>query len=161
MPISTSERKVSVMLGKCGVSMGKCEKECAVISVVEHTQCGCDCDLKHDQCTASGQHIFRPDHCACECKDIAAKRDCLEQASGSYLITHNTIVTFDCREGPGQKTHAAVDVMSPASRIVELDTSLTTTIPVSVFQYWDYWVVTKLRTVEQDQRQWRVSLAGR
>ena len=125
------------MLGKCGLSVGKCEKECAVISVVEHTQCGCDCDLKHDQCTASGQHIFRPDHCACECKDITAKRNCLEQASGSYLMS-NTIVSnnwFDCREEHGQRTHVVVDVMSPASRIVEQGISLTTTILVSVCQY--------------------------
>ena len=67
------------MLGKCGLSVGKCAKECAVLTVTEHTSCGCDCHIKPDQCTASGQHVFRPEVCACECRDVISKRQCLEQ----------------------------------------------------------------------------------
>ena len=28
---------------RCGISTGKCEKECASVTVLEHTECGCDC----------------------------------------------------------------------------------------------------------------------
>merc|ERR1712088_944882 len=50
---ATRTREVSVMVGKCGVSVGKCEKECATVTLEEHTKC--------------------------ECKDVEAKRSCLEQ----------------------------------------------------------------------------------
>jgi len=79
VPLATEERRISVMLGKCGLSLGKCDKECAVVTVLEHTSCGCDCHIRGEQCTASGQHVFRPEVCACECRDVRAKRECLEQ----------------------------------------------------------------------------------
>ena len=28
---------------RCGIATGKCEKECASVTVLEHTECGCDC----------------------------------------------------------------------------------------------------------------------
>ena len=34
-------------------------QECAVVTVLEHTACGCDCHIREEQCTASGQHVFR------------------------------------------------------------------------------------------------------
>ena len=54
-------------------------QECAVVTVVEHTSCGCDCNIRAEQCSASGQHVFRPELCACECRDVQAKRQCLEE----------------------------------------------------------------------------------
>ena len=77
LPTELSERKVEVMLGKCGVSVGTCEKECAVVEVVDHVSCGCDCQLTSDSCTA-GQ-VMRPEVCRCECVDQEARRQCQEE----------------------------------------------------------------------------------
>ena len=46
----TRERRVAVMLGKCGLAVGRCDKECAHVTVVEHTACSCDCQLSSAQC---------------------------------------------------------------------------------------------------------------
>ena len=82
-----------MMLGKCGLSVGKCDKECAVVTVEEHTSCGCDCDLRPEQCTVTGQHVFRPELCSCECKDIQAKRTCLEQVGLIKEECQKTIIS--------------------------------------------------------------------
>ena len=74
----TREKKVAVMFGKCGLSVGKCEKECAHVSVEEHTECGCACALKAEDC-ASAVHRFLPDLCSCECRDTRARRECHDQ----------------------------------------------------------------------------------
>jgi hypothetical protein len=79
LAVRTRRREVSVMVGRCGVSVGKCEKECAVVSVEEHTECGCGCQLDRGDCEASGLHKFKKELCACECRDTEAKRRCLEQ----------------------------------------------------------------------------------
>ena len=76
---STRTREVSVMVGKCGVSVGKCEKECATVTLEEHTKCGCGCQLDRVDCELDGLHRFKEELCQCECKDIEAKRSCLEQ----------------------------------------------------------------------------------
>ena len=76
---ATRTREVSVMVGKCGVSVGKCEKECATVTLEEHTKCGCGCQLDRIDCELDGLHRFKKELCQCECKDIEAKRSCLEQ----------------------------------------------------------------------------------
>ena len=76
---ATRTREVSVMVGKCGVSVGKCEKECATVTLEEHTKCGCGCHLDRLQCELDGLHKFKKELCQCECKDVEAKRSCLEQ----------------------------------------------------------------------------------
>jgi len=75
---STRQKEVPVMLGKCGISEGKCEKECATVTVEEHTQCGCACQLTPDECQGPS-HYLNSDLCRCECKDTEAKRECLDQ----------------------------------------------------------------------------------
>ena len=77
LPTEQSKRKVEVMLGKCGVSVGTCEKECAVVEVVDHLSCGCDCQLSSSSCMA-GQ-VMRPEVCRCECVDQEARRQCQEE----------------------------------------------------------------------------------
>jgi len=67
------------MVGKCGVSVGKCEKECATVTLEEHTKCGCGCQLDRVDCELDGLHRFKSELCQCECLDVAAKRSCLEQ----------------------------------------------------------------------------------
>lgn len=77
LPTEQSKRKVEVMLGKCGVSVGTCEKECAVVEVVDHLSCGCDCQLSSSSCL-TGQ-VMRPEVCRCECVDQEARRQCQEE----------------------------------------------------------------------------------
>ena len=56
---ATRTREVSVMVGKCGVSVGKCEKECATVTLEEHTKCGCGCQLDRVDCEVDGLHRFK------------------------------------------------------------------------------------------------------
>ena len=76
--LTTLEKKVPVMFGKCGLNVGKCEKECAHVTVEEHTACGCACDLRHEECD-SVTHNYLPELCVCECRNTRDKRDCLDQ----------------------------------------------------------------------------------
>jgi len=76
--LKTREKKIPVMFGKCGMSVGKCEKECAHVTVEEHTDCGCACDLMHEECD-NITHNFLPELCACECRNTRDKRECLDQ----------------------------------------------------------------------------------
>jgi len=79
VPTLTKEKEVSVMVGRCGIQAGVCQKECARLVVVEHLQCGCDCSQEaRDSCTGQS-HVFNSDTCQCQCKDIAAKQECLDQ----------------------------------------------------------------------------------
>ena len=73
-----TEKKIPVMLAKCGISTGKCSKECAYVTVEEHTDCACACEMVKDDCESDAHH-FLPDMCECACKDIQARRDCLDQ----------------------------------------------------------------------------------
>merc|ERR1712025_1477854 len=74
----TRVRRVPVMLGKCGIGRGKCDKECAEVEVEEHTECECSCLLSENMCE-SDLHEYNRDKCACECRDILGKRECLNQ----------------------------------------------------------------------------------
>ena len=79
LAVATRRREVEVMVGKCGVSVGKCEKECAVVSVTEDTECGCGCEVSLVECEAGGLHTFLPQLCQCQCRDHRAKQQCLQQ----------------------------------------------------------------------------------
>ena len=72
-----AERRVEVMLGKCGVAVGTCDKECAVVTVLDHLSCGCDCQLRAEDCSA--QQVLRPEVCRCECRDQEGRRQCQEE----------------------------------------------------------------------------------
>lgn len=74
----TKVKKIPVMLGKCGINTGKCEKECAHANIEEHIECGCACELRWEDCE-SNTHTFNKDLCSCQCKDTIAKRQCLDQ----------------------------------------------------------------------------------
>ena len=66
------------MMAKCGIGRGKCDKECAEVSLEEHIACQCECTLTDKMCT-SETHSFNSDMCKCQCKDIIGKRECLDQ----------------------------------------------------------------------------------
>jgi hypothetical protein len=66
------------MMAKCGIGSGKCDEECAEVSVEEHVACQCDCTLTENLCKRDSHH-FNSDMCTCECKDIIGKRECLNQ----------------------------------------------------------------------------------
>jgi len=78
IPTHTRQRKVPVLIAKCGVSSGKCEKQCVDYHVEDHITCACECNVTEDACN-SATHYHNNDLCSCECKDIIGKRDCLDQ----------------------------------------------------------------------------------
>ena len=69
-------RQIPVMLSKCGINSGACDKECATLDVTEHIKCACSCPLSENSCSPA-QH-FRPELCACQCKDRPARQACLD-----------------------------------------------------------------------------------
>ena len=98
-----AERRVEVMLGKCGVSVGTCDKECAVVTVLEHLSCGCDCQLRSEDCSA--QQVLRPEVCRCECRDQEARRSCQEEgrAWAEDSCTCGCPLSLIAQCGPGQQ----------------------------------------------------------
>ena len=79
VPTKTREKEVWVMVGRCGIQTGKCEKECASITVVEHLECGCDCRQEERESCPEQSHRYNVDTCQCECQDSRAKQQCLDQ----------------------------------------------------------------------------------
>jgi len=74
----TRVREVQVILGKCPVSGGKCEKECASVEVEDEVECECGCRRK--ECGEKAE--WMSDTCECECKNTVARTECLE---GGYV----------------------------------------------------------------------------
>ena len=74
----TRVREVQVILGKCPVSGGKCEKECASVEVEDEVECECGCRRK--ECGEKAE--WMSDTCECECKDSVGRTECLE---GGYV----------------------------------------------------------------------------
>merc|ERR1712130_1081444 len=82
VPLETRTRSVSVILGKCGLGPGTCDKECESIQVEEHTKCGCGCDQEqHDKCLLSVDHVWRQESCQCQCRDVQGRRECQENGN--------------------------------------------------------------------------------
>lgn len=77
-PTKTRMKKVPVILGKCGLGAGRCDKECAHTIIEEHLECGCECGIKREECE-SATHRYRPEVCECECRDYEGKMKCLNQ----------------------------------------------------------------------------------
>ena len=69
-----------MILGKCPVSGGKCEKECASVEVEDEVECECGCRRKEDEC--GEKHQWMSDTCECECKDSVGRTECLEGGPG-------------------------------------------------------------------------------
>ena len=76
----TRTREVPVILGKCPVSGGKCEKECASVEVEDEVECECGCRRKESEC--GEKHEWMSDTCECECKDSVGRTQCLEGGPG-------------------------------------------------------------------------------
>jgi len=67
---------IPVMVAKCGISVGLCDKECASVEVEEHLECGCECAVKREDCSLDQE--FRKDLCTCQCRDREAVKNCQE-----------------------------------------------------------------------------------
>ena len=80
MATSTAVRKVPVMMGRCPVGGGKCDKECAVLQVEDEVECSCGCSKHlHQECSLkSSSHSWNSESCECQCKDQTAHRQCME-----------------------------------------------------------------------------------
>ena len=70
-------KSISVIMSKCGISSGTCDKECATIDLVEDVECGCSCQLTASSCRPVDQ-VYRADLCACACRDDFARQTCLD-----------------------------------------------------------------------------------
>ena len=90
--------KLEVIVVKCGLGAGRCDKECAHTTIEEHIECGWVCAM-HREKYESATHRFRQE--VCECRDYAAKQGCLDQGrswsdqtcSCSFPVDHT------CTEG--------------------------------------------------------------
>jgi len=76
VPTSSHMKTVPVLLGRCGITAGKCDKECASVQVKEDLQCGCECAIKKEHCNTLQD--YREDLCSCECRDKKLVRSCEE-----------------------------------------------------------------------------------
>jgi len=86
--VLTRSRTIPVMLAKCGVKAGRCEKECASITVEEDASCECSCPQeRRERCQASSQHQWREESCECHCVDYQGRRDCEQR--GHHWLTDN------------------------------------------------------------------------
>ena len=83
-----------MMLAKCGLGAGRCDKvrhdhddddvchcdmfqECASIEVEEHTGCVCGCDPGlRPACEARQGRVYREETCQCQCRDIQVRHMC-------------------------------------------------------------------------------------
>ena len=77
---STNVRKVPVMMGRCPVGGGKCDKQCAVLQVEDEVECSCGCSKHlHQECSLkSSSHTWNSESCDCQCRDQTAHRQCME-----------------------------------------------------------------------------------
>ena len=100
VPVTSRVRRVSVMMGKCPVAGGKCDKECASLEVEDEVECECGC-AKHleEECEAKKEsHVWSRESCQCECVDQGARRRCLDSpgrlwSSSSCSCLCNTLTS--------------------------------------------------------------------
>merc|ERR1712106_249346 len=97
----TRTREVPVILGKCPVSGGKCEKECTSVEVEDEVECECGCRRKESEC--GEKHEWMSDTCECECKDSVGRTECLEGGPGRVWDSAQCEcvcpVTLSCQTG--------------------------------------------------------------
>jgi len=74
-------RGVQVMMARCPVGGGKCDKECAMLQVQDELECECGCGQgEQEACAArSRSHLWSEESCQCRCRDQGARRDCGER----------------------------------------------------------------------------------
>merc|ERR1719365_80812 len=77
VPTSTQLRKVAVLLARCPLGGGSCQKECATLEVEDELACGCGCRLEPSSCRLEDQE-WREETCSCHCRDTAATTACLQ-----------------------------------------------------------------------------------
>ena len=112
----TREKEVWVMVGRCGITTGKCQKECARLTVVEHLECGCDCREEEREACPRESHRYNRDSCQCQCRDTRAKEQCLDQVkTGLRALSLSFIIIIShLRASPGLSPPASASVASPA-----------------------------------------------
>jgi len=76
LPSKTRTKRVSVLVAKCGINLGICDKECATVELEEHLECKCACALTPRDCSEAQQ--FAQSECACKCTNLSERQQCLE-----------------------------------------------------------------------------------
>ena len=74
--VSTAQvrRKVPVMVSRCGLGTGLCQKVCAEVEVMEDSRCSCSCLDRQNTC--GPLHTFNRQTCSCDCKDHHQYKAC-------------------------------------------------------------------------------------
>ena len=109
-------RKVPVILSKCGIDSGTCDKDCATLEVEEHQECSCSCSLLQEHCRPD--QLLRPDLCSCQCRDILGKQSCLDAGR----IWDDSLCSCGCSQQQDCSTGLSFD--SRTCSCVMLDTKL-------------------------------------
>ena len=75
-------REVAVMMAKCPVAGGKCEKQCASLEVEDEVECECGCAHHlEEECRAKAStHSWSRESCGCQCRAEEERRRCVESA---------------------------------------------------------------------------------
>jgi len=76
LAVRTRKKRVPVLLAKCTIHSGRCEKICAQVEVEEHLECGCECKIKRHHC--NNRQTYSKEHCGCQCRDLTEVRACHE-----------------------------------------------------------------------------------
>jgi len=76
VPTATSKRKVAVLLARCPLGGGACDKECATVEVEDEVACGCGCRLEASSCRSD--QVWKEETCSCHCSDTKATTTCLQ-----------------------------------------------------------------------------------
>jgi len=75
LPSKTSTKKIPVLVAKCGINQGICDKECATIELEEHIECKCACALTPRDCSEEQQ--FVRSECGCKCTNVHERHACM------------------------------------------------------------------------------------
>ena len=94
-------REVSVMMAKCPVAGGKCEKQCARLEVEYEVECECGCAAHlEQQCRAKAEtHSWSRESCGCSCRAEEERRRCVESAGRVWDTS-----SCSCLCGPSLQT---------------------------------------------------------
>jgi len=66
VPTMQVPRTIPILLSSCMVGQVVCDKTCATITIMEHTQCQCAC-LEEQRVCSNARHFFNKMECRCEC----------------------------------------------------------------------------------------------
>lgn len=98
---NTVKRKVEVLLARCPLGGGKCEKECAHVEVEDEVECQCGCRKKAEECRED--QTFQKETCSCQCTDIVSLTSCQESGRSWDSSSCSCLCPHSITCSPGQE----------------------------------------------------------